>query len=510
MSSVWRVAITRLVLIALGVFLALAGLELGMRATGQLIRYAQTQRNQRALTRDHALRIMCVGESTTAGDGENGRYPENLEEILNLQDLGTRVAVINKGRSGGVTLNIIGPLRSDLDEYEPDIVVAMMGINDVGRTHAFGTIIAPGADRWYGTFRVYKLYRLIRAGLERRFGAAVEEEPLRLGEGIVQTRANVDRERELWRSRRKLPELPPHAEQIRARLQSIRTRLESGESEGVEDELTALMDEAPGMEEIYLELASLYRGRGDLEAAHRVLLRGQAALSVPSLGITSTLVHSHDARGYPEEAIRTVRYLIDGLVEPGEFGLASHHMLVLANLYEKNGREDLAEQTLLDLVNRVNPGNEIVYQHLIDFYVRRGDEEQVARHREIQRRIRFEYVNPVTWTNYEILKKELAADDVQLFAMQYPTRPIEPLKRMVGEESGAIFIDNTFFRDLVVEGGYQRYFVDNFAGDFGHLTRLGNCLLAENAARVIVEQHFGLEFDLERSPCRDVPNKRGA
>jgi hypothetical protein len=60
------------------------------------------------------------------------------------------------------TLDILFHLDRDLEQFSPDVVVAMMGINDAGRTHAHGPVIAPGADRWYGSFRVYKLYRLLR------------------------------------------------------------------------------------------------------------------------------------------------------------------------------------------------------------------------------------------------------------------------------------------------------------------------------------------------------------
>jgi alkanesulfonate monooxygenase SsuD/methylene tetrahydromethanopterin reductase-like flavin-dependent oxidoreductase (luciferase family) len=65
---------------------------------------------------------------------------------------------------------------------------------------------------------------------------------------------------------------------------------------------------------------------------------------------------------------------------------------------------------------------------------------------------------------------------------------------MLGNDPGVIYVDNGNFRKRVQADGYETYFHDEFAGDFGHLTRRGNELLAENVARTIVEQFFGVDY----------------
>ena len=51
------------------------------------------------------------------------------------------------------------------------------------------------------------------------------------------------------------------------------------------------------------------------------------------------------------------------------------------------------------------------------------------------------------------------------------------------------FVDNEqIFKDALQRGRYEDYFTDMFAGDFGHATKLGNHLLAENVAKVIMEK----------------------
>lgn len=41
------------------------------------------------------------------------------------------------------------------------------------------------------------------------------------------------------------------------------------------------------------------------------------------------------------------------------------------------------------------------------------------------------------------------------------------------------------------KASYKEYFGDMFAGDFGHCTKKGNRLLAENIANVILKEVFG-------------------
>jgi hypothetical protein len=61
-----------------------------------------------------------------------------------------------------------------------------------------------------------------------------------------------------------------------------------------------------------------------------------------------------------------------------------------------------------------------------------------------------------------------------------------------GREREILFVDNErIFQNAVARGSYQQYFVDMFAGDFGHCTPKGNRLLAENAADSILRDILG-------------------
>jgi len=73
--------------------------------------------------------------------------------------------------------------------------------------------------------------------------------------------------------------------------------------------------------------------------------------------------------------------------------------------------------------------------------------------------------------------------------VQYPLRSVNPLKKIFkGFTQGVIFVDNEkIFKDAVAQEGYEAYFSDKFAGDFGHCTKKGNRLLAQNIANAIVK-----------------------
>ncbi len=76
--------------------------------------------------------------------------------------------------------------------------------------------------------------------------------------------------------------------------------------------------------------------------------------------------------------------------------------------------------------------------------------------------------------------------------MQYPTRPIETLYNIFDDPSNIIFVSNQNFADLVKNEGYDKYFLDNFARNFGHTTPLGSKIIAENVAKAIID-HLGIE-----------------
>src|SRR3989338_1292611 len=154
-------------LIIFGLFFGVLMLEAGLRLAGFTYLAWQDYQNSRALKKEDKgeYRILCLGESTTALGGEDA-YPRQLERILNRRLPERRSTVINKGLPGADTSLIISELERYLNSYSPDMVIAMMGINDddaesylllKNRFYRFKALIKGS--------RVYKLFKVLSARL---------------------------------------------------------------------------------------------------------------------------------------------------------------------------------------------------------------------------------------------------------------------------------------------------------------------------------------------------------
>ena len=78
-----------------------------------------------------------------------------------------------------------------------------------------------------------------------------------------------------------------------------------------------------------------------------------------------------------------------------------------------------------------------------------------------------------------------------MVCVQYPMRDVEPLRKIFEKNEGVLFVDNEgIFKKALKKVSYKEYFIDMFAGDFGHCTQEGNRLLARNIADVILKEVF--------------------
>ncbi|HTY44364.1 MAG TPA: hypothetical protein VMD52_00005, partial [Patescibacteria group bacterium] len=102
----------------MGIISSLLVLETGLRVAGFLFVSFQNCQNSRAAARKKTYRIMCLGESTTAG-----QYPSFLQEALNKRHTGVTFSVIDRGVIATDTPAILRRLEENLATYKPDMVV---------------------------------------------------------------------------------------------------------------------------------------------------------------------------------------------------------------------------------------------------------------------------------------------------------------------------------------------------------------------------------------------------
>ncbi|MFH0801289.1 MAG: hypothetical protein V2A78_02745 [bacterium] len=141
-----------------GLLMALLLLEAALRLGGMVSRWVHEHKNSPSAIQKKDYRILCLGESMTAA-GYNESYPSQLEKLLSQRGGGTRFMVINKGEASINSNYILEHLEENLNKYRPDMVTAMMGINE--RVIQFYADI-PEADSWiFRNLRSYRFFRIM-------------------------------------------------------------------------------------------------------------------------------------------------------------------------------------------------------------------------------------------------------------------------------------------------------------------------------------------------------------
>ena len=134
-----------------GLLSALLLVELGLRGTGLAMKVYLSHHNAKALSAQGSIRILCAGDSMTFN-----QYPPALEKLLNKNKKGLKFTVIDRALPGTNSTDTMAGLEKNLDEYKPDIVIAMMGEND----KVPGRILLDTAGAPEGGIKTLRLYRL--------------------------------------------------------------------------------------------------------------------------------------------------------------------------------------------------------------------------------------------------------------------------------------------------------------------------------------------------------------
>jgi tetratricopeptide (TPR) repeat protein len=235
----------KIILVIFGLFLTFALLEIGLRLGGFAILSLREYRNRVSVSKKGSYRIMCLGESTT-----QSQYPSFLEEILNRRNIGVRFSVIDKGLRGTNTFRILEELESDLDEYHPNMVVIMMGIND-GKPHSFYEVVPnPTSICFFKSFRTYKLVRLLWLHILSKFG---------LNKAFAEEADNVTKSN--------------HGDDNIAYLELGWSYRRQGKFVQAEEAFKRAIEINPKNDQAYIELGWCYHNEGKLPQAEEALKR---------------------------------------------------------------------------------------------------------------------------------------------------------------------------------------------------------------------------------------------
>ncbi len=397
-------------LVALGLFVTLLFAELSMRTIGWTLLTLQNRRNKVAVREKGVVTILCLGESTTARGGADS-WPAQLDEILNARKLGLRFNVVNKAIEGVRTDGLLAQLDSNLDKYQPEIVVAMMGVNDGPQTLKYDRSLRSDITLFMHEIRLYKLLKYFVAGFVKPAAAGEIDPKARYYQMLSDGRKVV--------------------------------------SEGRLDDAVVIFEEAtkllPGEAAAYVELGQIYRDRRDYSRAE-ALFEEALQVAPKNYGAFEGLGMSYRERGDLDKVFELSQRLLKSGMENDRF------LDFIAMAYRERGMRDDAEK-----------------------FFKKAEQYRSA------------HYSPATRHNYGKIAEILQARNIKLVAMQYPLWDVGSLVHLLAPRKGVDFVSNVKnFQEALARESFAELFTDNFAGAFGHATRKGNRLIAENVADTVV------------------------
>jgi len=469
-------------LIILGLFLGVLILEAGLRLAGLSYLAWQDYQNSRAFNRGDSgeYRILCLGESTTAFGGEDS-YPRQLERILNRRLPERRSTVINKGLPGADTSLIISELERYLNSYSPDMVIAMMGINDddaesylllKNRFYRFKALIKSS--------RVYKLFKVLSARLCSR--ETFKKMYLERGDSYLELR-DYEKAHSMFQE---ILRMDPG--QAAGYIGLGRCYYEQGQHLRSKEAFLKARIRGRAKEDDYVELGWGYYDLEDNITAesmfkHAIELRPEYYhLYVEA----AQFYHAIKSYIQAEEMFKKAISLKVDSKDNWPYSAFGWHYLE-RNMYRQ--AEEMFRKAL-----DVHPSDLGVYR---DWGLLKQAEGKYAQAREYFAKAQpfVEESRAKTFRNYQRLRGMVLKRGIKLVCLQYPLRSLEDLRRMFASEDRVTFVDNEMiFREALKDGSFDDYFTDRFAGDFGHCTAKGNSLLAENVAEVLIKEYFSPDY----------------
>ncbi len=446
----------KFILGAFTVFISLAILEFTLRIAGMVALSIQNQQNKKAFNNHDSYRILCVGESTTYLGGLHS-YPNELQKILNSANLNKNLVVINKALPGIGSQYITDNIAQWVHEYQPDIVVAMMGINDHNRLIPLDQETATQNFSFWKKMRVYKLFRWLALNITHRrqeIDTANKPDVATPSVNDVSSPPSADLH----------PALPSEPEKVQ---EKIKTAPEN-------------------YQKLYLA-GLLLEGSHEYDKAEQIfrILIGLNYDDSLTRKLQEKLGNALIAQEKYQDLTSVLKILLGNPHDP----IATQWIYGLCK--KKKGLNEIIP--MLDGMLAQNPKEPALHELLGGCYAELADNKNAAAHFQRARDLRINNFNPTTRANYHKIAKILHENNVKAVFVQYPLREIETLKEIFTpeEQDQILFVDNEkSFQEGVQKEGYEAYFIDRFAGNFGHGTPKGNALIAQNIANAILGKYF--------------------
>ncbi len=433
----YRARLGRGILMIGGVVAACLGAELTLRALSD-IHWLYCRGTLRANAHPDVARLLCIGESTTAMGGPDS-YPRQLERLLNKSRPGRcRFEVVNAGIPAATTTEILEKLPSWIERYNPDAVIAMMGINDYD-IHPAGF---PTHER--SRSRLWNLIRMLPSRL--RFEAEMRGNARWLGYrmmGELYSAKDPARVLSAYRTvfKRYIGAHPADASGYRA-LSDVESL--SGRNGAAEAYLRLALKRDSGNADYVLDMADILTSEGKKAQAKAWFKR--------SLGMS--------------------------------YSSPPYHWIWAQGLNYPYKNDSVL------LLPRRDPASPLYFGSRGLYWLSHGRARRAEALFKKAEALRAAAAPPALALNYARLRRIVARYGKKLICVQYPMRPVQPLRALCGPQ--ALIVDNEkSFKSALADRPVADFFTDFFAGSFGHATPRGNALIAADVARALSRNSSG-------------------
>jgi len=432
------------------ILLFLVCLEIFLRIGGLVTLGIQDYQNHFDPTAAHHYRILCIGESMTMEGGDQS-YPRQLEEALNQGHLNKKFQVINKGLSGANTDDIMRSLDIFLNQYKPDMVIAMMGISDASYQPFLVETRKNGQDFFSSNKFLYDLRvaKLIRGVLKNVASHFTQELHLPQADNPAQAGVSAHLNPSIY------DEQPDF-------------------SIGASDDNTALA----------LQLGIMRYLAGDYEHAELIFRILSESPKAKMHNSKVTFYHYLALTLFQEGKVNDLMPVMEKVPFWNWYDIA---LINYCNTQENADVEISSFKKLHAQFPAIPFYSDMIYR----CYDKIGNAKEASQWKEAAQEAKESRVYIKTKSNYIKLLEILKDRNIVPVLMQYPLRDLGSLKEMVQSAAGnegIIFVDNEKnFAEAVKAQGYDAIFSDYYAGDFGHPTPQGNRILALHLAQTLIK-----------------------
>ena len=434
----------RILLFFIGIFVALFCLEALLQTSSLVLKYAnkisntQKIKNKVEAKDKNLIRILCIGESTTFA-----QYPKMLLYFLDKK-LTKDYAVIDCGVPGTNIKNIAERITNQINYYQPDIVVTMMGINDA--------IFNKKQIYKKYPIKIFNLFFLIKRNIE----------------DLVATKIYADETEKNYSS-------------------ILDNYFISGEKPQI---LIDIVKENPNDFLAIKSLLALNRTRKDfanIEKYSKLFI--EHSKEINDSEILFFLTDAYIRQQKFDEAQKLLATII--FDEKIKDDIKNDYLSKIAETYICFS--DLTQtKKYYDFLVR-NKIETSILDYLYDYLKTNNIDVKYYFYKN-----KYKYITkqPIFDTNeikeaYIYIAKQIIDNNITYICMGYPTMSIQTFKNLFeGTDllNKIYFVSNEDnFKEALNKYSYYQIFRDNFAGSFGHCTDYGNELIAKNLAETIAK-----------------------